>query len=166
MIMAPGVRKLALTAHVGISVAWIGAVAAYVALDITVATGQDVDVLRGAYLAMDLIARTVIVPLSIASLASGIVMSLGTKWGLFRHYWVLISLALTTVAAAVLLVETQVIAGLAAAAASATTDEQLRGLGNTLAHSLGGMSVLLVVLTLNMYKPRGLTSYGWRKRHA
>ena len=129
MIMSPGVRKLALAVHIGISVGWLGAVAAYMALDFTVASGQDAEVLRGAYLGMDLIARKVIVPLALGSLLSGIVMSLGTKWGLFRHYWVLISLALTTVATGVLLVETQVITSLASLAASpATSDEELRGM--------------------------------------
>ena len=162
--MSPGVRKLALTIHVAISVGWLGAVAAYMALDITVATAEDAEVLRGAYLSMDLIAGKVIVPFALASLVSGIVMSLGTKWGLFRHYWVLISFALTIVAVGVLLVETQVISDLASVAASAgTSDDELRALGNTLAHSIGGTLVILIVLMLNMYKPRGLTPYGWRK---
>ena len=162
--MSPGLRKLALTLHVAISVGWLGAAAAYMALDFTVANGQDAQVLRAAYLGMDLIARNVIVPLALASLLSGIVMSLGTRWGLFRHYWVVISLVLTTVATAVLLVEAQVISALASTAASAaTSDEELRALPNTLAHSVGGTLVLLVVFVLNMYKPRGVTPYGWRK---
>ena len=162
--MAPGARKLALAIHVGISVGWLGAVAAYMALDFTVASGQDPEVLRGAYLGMDLIARKAIVPLALGSLISGIAMSLGTKWGLFRHYWVVMSLVLTTVATGVLLVETQVITGLATVAASAgTSHEELRALGNTLAHSVGGTLILLVVFFLNMYKPKGLTPYGWRK---
>lgn len=164
MTMSPAVRKIALTVHVAVSVAWIGAVAAYVALDITVAGGEDATMLRGAYLGMELIAINVIVPLAIASLVSGIVMSLGTRWGLFRHYWVLISLGLTILATAVLLVETQVISDLASAAANAaTSDDEVRALGNTLAHSIGGSVVLVVVFVLNIYKPRGVTPYGWRK---
>ena len=162
--MSPGVRKLALTLHVAISVGWLGAVAAYMALDFTVAGGQDARVLRGAYLGMDLIARKVIVPLAVGSLISGVVMSLGTKWGLFRHYWVLISLLLTTVATGVLLAETRVISHLASVAANpGTSDAEIRALGDTLAHSIGGALVLLVVFFLNMYKPKGMTRYGWRK---
>ena len=42
--------------------------------------------MRGAYLAMDLIGWFVIVPLSLASLLTGLVQALGTTWGLFRHY--------------------------------------------------------------------------------
>jgi hypothetical protein len=47
---------------------------------------------------MELIAWYAIVPLALTSLLSGLIMSVGTKWGLFRHYWVLISLLLTIIA--------------------------------------------------------------------
>lgn len=40
----------------------------------------------------------------------------------------------------------------------------LRTLGSTLVHSVGGTVVLLVNMWLNVYKPRGLTPYGWRKQ--
>lgn len=38
---------------------------------------------------------------------------LGTRWGLFQHYWVLISFLLTVIATAVLLLETRTISYLA-----------------------------------------------------
>jgi hypothetical protein len=165
MTMTPGLRKFALTMHITFSVGWIGAVAAYIALDVTTVTSQDVQTVRAAYLAMALTARYVIVPLAIASLLTGLLMSLGTRWGLFRHYWVLISLLLTVMATAVLLVETRTINHLAGIAANpATSGNDLRGLESTLVHSVGGMVVLLVVMWLNVYKPRGLTFYGWRKQ--
>lgn len=164
MTMAPGARKFWLAIHLTVSIGWIGAVAAYIALDITAATGQDPATLRSAYLSMERIAGSVIVPLAAASLVTGVVVSLGTKWGLFRHYWVVISLLLTIFATAVLLVETQRIGALANVAADrATTVDELRSLGNTLVHSVGGTIVLLVILVLNVYKPRGLTKYGRRR---
>lgn len=165
MIMTPGVRKFALAVHLTVSVGWIGAVAAYIALDLAAATSQDAQTLRSAYLAMDLIARSLIVPLAFASLLTGLVMSVGTKWGLFRHYWVLISLLLTTIATVVLLVETQTISHFADIAADPTTSsDDLRALGSTLVHSVGGTAVLLVILVLNIYKPQGMTRYGARKQ--
>ena len=103
--------------------------------------------------------------LAYATLVTGLLMSLGTKWGLFRHHWVIISLVLTVFALVILLVETRTIASLAAAATDpTTTDDQLRALPGTLLHSIGGTVVLLVVLVLNVVKPRGLTRYGWRKQ--
>lgn len=166
MIMPPRLRKFVLTVHITLSVGWIGAVAAYLALDVAAATGQEAQTLRAAYLAMDLTARLVIVPLAVATLLTGLLMSLGTKWGLFRHYWTVISLVLTTLATIVLLAETRTISYYAGVAADpAATAGQLRELGSTLVHSVGGLLVLLVNMWLNVYKPRGLTPYGWRKQH-
>lgn len=165
MILNPGLRKLILTLHLTVSVGWIGALLAYLALDLTVATTQTPNTLRAAYVSMDLITRLVIVPLALATVASGVVMSLGTKWGLFRHYWVIVSLVLTLFAIVVLLVETRVVRAYAAMAADPTTsDAALQAMGSTLLHSVGGLAVLLVVMVLNVYKPRGLTRYGWRKQ--
>jgi hypothetical protein len=165
--MSPGLRKFALATHLTVSVGWVGAVAAYLALDMTAATSRDAQTLRAAYIAMESISRFVIVPLAVGSLLTGLAMSLGTKWGLFRHYWVLISLVLTVVATAVLLVETQTIGSLGDMAADTTTSaEDLRAMPSTLVHSVGGAVVLLVVLVLNTYKPQGLTRYGWRKLQA
>jgi hypothetical protein len=89
MIMPPPLREFKLAVHLTVSVGWTGAVAGYIALDVAAATGQDPGTLRVAYLGMDRIARYVIVPLALASLVTGLVVSLWTKWGLFRHYWVL-----------------------------------------------------------------------------
>ena len=165
MRLSPPLRKATLVVHLAVSVGWIGAVAAYLALDMTAASSADGPTLRAAYLGMGLIAGSVIVPLALASLVTGVVVSLGTKWGLVRHWWVLVSLALTVFATVVLVVETSTIAAYAAVAADpATTDADLRGLGSTLVHSIGGTLVLLVVMVLNVYKPQGLTPYGWRKQ--
>jgi hypothetical protein len=165
VIMPPRLRKFALAAHITLAVGWIGAVAGYIALDVAAATSQDPKTLRAAYLAMELIAWYVIVPLALASLLSGLIMSLGTKWGLFRHYWVLVSLLLTIIATVVLLFETQTISYFADVATDPTTSgDDLRALGNTLVHSVGGIAVWLVILVRNVYKPRGMTHYGWRKQ--
>jgi hypothetical protein len=163
--MTPGVRRFVLATHLSISIGWFGAAVAYVALDIAATTGHDPLMLRSAYLGMDLIVRSVIAPLAIAALVTGLVMSLGTRWGLLRHWWVVISLILTLFAVVVLLVETRVISALALVAADpAASTDRLRSLGGTLVHSVGGLAVLLVILVLNVYKPRGLTPYGWRKQ--
>jgi uncharacterized membrane protein len=161
----PVLRKLALAVHLSVSVGWVGAAAAYLTLDLVAATAEAPPSLRAAYVAMGWVAGNVIVPLAIASLATGVLVSVTTPWGLFRHYWVVISLVMTIVAVAVLLVEMRVIGRLSEIAEDpATPTEQLRAQPSTLVHSIGGLVVLLVVLFLNVYKPRGLTRYGWRKQ--
>src|ERR687887_134909 len=84
-VLTPSLRKLALTAHVTSSVGWLGSVAGFLVLAITGVTSQDSEVVRAAYVAMELVAWYVIVPLSLASLLTGLVQALGTQWGLFRH---------------------------------------------------------------------------------
>jgi hypothetical protein len=141
MIMAPRLRKFALALHIALSVGWIGAVAGYIALDVAAATSHNAETLRACYLAMGLIAWYV-VPLALAALLTGIVMSLGTGWGLFRYFWVLILLLLTIFASVVLLVETQTIGRFADVAADpATSGDGLRSLGSMLVHSVGGAVV-------------------------
>ncbi len=168
MTMTPGLRKFALTAHLTFSVGWIGAVVAYLALVVAAMTSQDVQTVRAAWIAMELTGWYVIVPLALASLLTGLVMSLGTKWGLFRHYWVLFSLVLTILAIVVLLGHMQTVsffAGVAAETDSADVGALRGGLGGELLHAGGGLLVLLVIQALNVYKPRGMTPYGWRKQH-
>src|SRR5258708_7924902 len=101
--MSPGVRKFALIVHLTSSVGWIGAVLAYLALGIAAVTSPDAQRVRAAWTAMDLTGWWAIVPLAIAALLTGLVMSLATHWGLFRPYWVLISPALTILCTVVLL---------------------------------------------------------------
>ena len=83
MSMTPRLRKFTLTAHVTFSVGWLGAVVACLALAIAGLTRQDAQVVRAAFLSMELIGWFVIVPLSLAALFTGLVQSLGTEWGLF-----------------------------------------------------------------------------------
>lgn len=167
MTMTSGPRKFALAAHITSSVGLLGAIAAFLALAVAGLTSQDAQMVRAAYLAMELTARFVIVPLAFASLLTGLIQSLGTPWGLFRHYWVLLKLLLTVFATIVLLVQLELI-GYAARLAAETTLSRadLRAAGIQLVvHAAGGLLVLLVPAVLSVYKPPGTTRYGRRKQH-
>jgi membrane-bound metal-dependent hydrolase YbcI (DUF457 family) len=164
MIMTPRLRKFTLIAHLTVSVGWIGAVIAYLALVGAAMTSPDSQTLRAAWIAMELIGWYVIVPLALAALLTGLVMALGTKWGLFQHYWVLISLVLTILATAVLLEHMQIVSYFAGVAA-ATPSASVGGLPGEVVHAGIGLLVLLVIQVLNVYKPRGMTPYGQRKQH-
>jgi hypothetical protein len=158
-------RRFARTAHIAVAVGWLGAVAGFLALAVAGFTSADPQIARAAYIAMGLIAWPVIVPLSLAALLTGLIQALGTRWGLFRHYWIVIKLAITGFAVIALLIHLQPISLMADAAAR----------GTSLAADLGparfqlliapalSVLVLLVPLTLAVYKPRGLTQYGRRK---
>src|SRR5215218_8939808 len=111
--VSPRLRKLALTAHVATSVGWLGAVAAVLALAIVGLAGTEAETVRSAYVAMELIGWTALLPLSFASLASGLLQALGTSWGLFRHYWVVTKLVMNLLAIAVLVMYMQTLNSLA-----------------------------------------------------
>ena len=160
--MAPRLRKIVLTTHVTTSVGWLGAVLAYLALDIAAVTSRDVQTAKAAYVAMDLAIWYAIVPLALASVLIGLVNALGTRWGLIRHYWVLLKLLLTILATIVLVQEAQVVSRLAD---TATSIPDPRGLPGTLLHSIGAILILLIIAVLAIFKPRGATRYGWRKQH-
>lgn len=158
--MSPRVRRALLTLHVAVSVGWLGAIVAYIALNVPALGSADDDGVRAAYLMMEPVYLYAVVPLGITTLVTGIVQALGTPWGLFRHYWVTISLATTVFAAIVMVAHIPDVQHLAASAGDpeARVDE----LGGDLFHAVGGLVVLLVPLVLNIYKPRGLTRHGWR----
>lgn len=164
MIMMPGLRKFALTAHVISSIGWFGAVAAFLALAIVGMASRDARLVRAAYLAMEITTWFVIVPLAVVSPLSGIASSLGTNWGLFRHYWVLVKLLMTIPATIVLFIHTEPIDLLAAAAAHTTTfNAEIRGPQLMMVYaSVAALVVLLVATALSVYKPRGVTPYGRR----
>jgi hypothetical protein len=161
--MAPAARKVVLTVHLTSSLGWVGAVVAYVGLGVTAATTQDAQTVRSAWIAMELTGWYVIVPLAVAALLTGLVISVVTPWGLFRHYWVLISLGLTILATVILVLHMPSVSA-TTRIARAANDAQLAHLGGDLGHAVGGLLVLLVITVLNVYKPRGLTPYGWRKQ--
>lgn len=165
MGMSGGLRKVTLTAHVTCSVGWIGAVGAFLALALVGLTSRDALLTRGAYLAMGVTASEVIVPLAFASLITGVVSSLGTSWGLFRYYWIVFKLLITSLSTAVLMMHMRPIDELASAAAHADSftgalagPQRLMVIASSLA-----VVALIIVTALSVYKPRGVTPWGARR---
>lgn len=161
MTASSGLRRLTLTAHITTSVGWLGAVIAYLALDIVATAALDVASVRAAFFGMEAIIVYVIVPLALASALIGIVNALSAPWGLFQHYWVVVKLVLTLFAITILLLEVQNVRYMAEVAATAADPRTLPG---SLPHSIGGLIVLLVIMILSVFKPQGMTRYGWRKQ--
>ncbi len=168
--MTPALRKLTITAHVAFSVGWLGAVAAFLVLSIAGLTSGDAEVVRGAYLSMNLISKFVIIPMCFAALATGLLQALGTPWGLFRYYWILVKFGLAIFATIALLMHQFAVMAVAAKRASGAAAETLfsAGFGPLKTELVRAPSLsivlLVVVTTLGVYKPWGLTRYGRRKQ--
>jgi hypothetical protein len=89
-------RRLTLTVHVMVSVGWLGLTLALLTLGVEGRAARD----RAAYGAMRVLADVLIVPVALVALVTGVLLGVGTRWGLIRHWWVAAKLVLTLAAAA------------------------------------------------------------------
>lgn len=160
--MTPSLRKLALTTHITFSVGWFGSVAVFLALAIAGLTSQDVQVVRATYIAMGLSTWFVIIPACFGALLTGLVQALGTPWGLFKHYWIVVKLILTILCTLVLILHMQPISYLAeVASATPLSNMDFRDLRIQLIADAGAaLLVLLIIITISIYKPWGKIQYG------
>jgi hypothetical protein len=161
--MPPGLRRFALLVHIGASVGWFGAVVAFLALAAIGVLSTDEELARSAYLVMEPVGWFVVVPLNVASLLSGLVSSLGSAWGLFRHYWVIAKLVLNVVATILLLLYMQTLGNLAVLVRQGAfeTEHGLRD-PSPLLHTGGAIALLIAAMVLAVYKPRGTTAFAHR----
>jgi hypothetical protein len=159
--LSPRWRNTLLTVHIVISVSVIGADITAIMLSITGLTSRVPELIRASYLVMGLLAEKILVPFALAALLTGILLGLGTRWGLTRYYWVLTKLLLTitAISALVLVLRPRV---------SQAADEVLRiplaelatnGIGQIgIGVTIGIAAALLVLLTvaiLAVNKPWG-----------
>jgi hypothetical protein len=93
-------RKTALTAHVAVGATWLGAVAANLLLGVSAAVSDDETLADAYYTSMDRLVDF-IPAAAIATLATGLLLALATRWGLFRHWWIIAKLALAVATAVV-----------------------------------------------------------------
>lgn len=165
--MKPNLRKFVRTAHIIFTVGWLGTVVAFLVLALVGLNSQDSQMVQAAYLALDPITRFVILPLSfLPLLLTGPLLSLGTPWGLFRHYWILVKLVINILSTLILVVHLGPINYLARVAAEGTLSNADRGAQIQLVIASGaGLVALLTATALAVYKPRGMTAYGWRKQY-
>jgi len=164
MTTSSRLRKLILTAHITASVGWLGTVACGFVLAVAGMTSSDSETVRASHVALELLAWFAIVPLAVASLATGVLQSLSSPWGLFRHYWVVAKLSINLFATLVLLLYLPTLRDLAAAASTPAEEiAQLDSLSPAL-HAGAALLILGVATVLAVFKPSGLTPYGWRKQ--
>jgi uncharacterized membrane protein len=163
--LPPKARKAVLAAHVVVSVGWLGIVVSKLALAVAAvrAATADPGLVAAAYRLLDTPVTTVTRGAAVATLVTGVVLSVGTRWGLLQHWWIVTKLALTV---GTILLGTQLVDG--------WTQEAITGTGGGLATAVGPLGRQLVaVLGLNVAllaaasvistaKPWGLTARGKR----
>ena len=163
--MGPASRKALLTAHVVASVGWIGAVAAFLALNVVGLTSSDPMLSRAMFRAMDVCGLFIVVPASLASVLTGILQGLWTPWGLVRHRWVITKLVVSLLATILLLLHQFTAVREAARRAELGVPVGQIGVQLVLDAS-AAIAILLFATVLSIYKPWGLTRWGVRARDA
>lgn len=89
---------MTLIVHLIASMGWLTLMVCVLVLALSALATSDADTLRTAYRAMPMLGDVLILPLSLLSLTSGLVLAVGTRWRLFRYYWVAVKFWLTLAA--------------------------------------------------------------------
>ncbi|WP_408055849.1 DUF2269 domain-containing protein [Streptomyces lycii] len=158
-------RRAVLVVHVSASAGWLGLTVGLLALGATAAGTGSTATAEAAYRAMKIFGDWLIVPVSLLTLVSGLVLSLGTPWGLLRHRWVVVKfwLTLATTAASIFALRGTIDQAAAAVAAGDAAGEAASSLVAAPSVSLTAYTFMTAISVL---KPWGLTRWGRRSRES
>ena len=139
-------RNALLTAHIVFSVGLLGDAAGFLAVAIRTSTLDDPALAHDSVKTLNMFSLVFGIPLSFAALLTGVVLGIGTRWGVFRYPWVTIKLALVIT---VLLVGAFVI--------SPASSKMLDGQGDTTGRLIAAATYDVLALTaatsLGVFKP-------------
>ena len=146
-------HKVALTAHILTAVGWFG-IAVVVAFCGLAAAASDDRVLASALYRTMETAPWLSIPAGLSAVATGVLLGLGTSFGLVRHWWVVVKIV---IAAAVIVTDAVLVGHVAHDAVAGRVGPPLYG--STIAHVV----VLGVATVLSVFKPRSHTPWGRRQ---
>ncbi|MGH3931781.1 MAG: hypothetical protein ACRDTF_17610 [Pseudonocardiaceae bacterium] len=163
--LKPRGRKFWLVLHVGFSVSWLGAALSMLVLSALGVFSSDVQLRRHAYEIMHVFDLTLVIPLVLLSIITGLVVLLGSQWGLVKHRWVLIKFGISVGIVVVAAVwENFLVRGLATASVEELASG---GRGVQLMACMAVFTAALWTATvLSIYKPGGRTRWGRRELKA
>ncbi len=159
-------RRTLLAVHVITSVGWLGVSAVLLTVSLTAVLTDSTDAAAAAYWTEHLLGPLLVVPLSLLSFVTGVLLGVGTKWGLVRHVWVLVKLVLTTVAVLLTLFVLLHQIDLAYAHSRPGVDRTVLGRtpGNLRDAGLVSTALYTFVTVVSVLKPWGLTRWGRARR--
>ncbi|MET9400677.1 DUF2269 domain-containing protein [Kitasatospora sp. NPDC002965] len=156
-------RRIWLVAHVALSVGWLGLTAGVLALGIAGRFSDDPDTVKAAYLAQEIFADWLLIPVSLLSLLSGLVLSLGTTWGLLKYRWVVTKFWLTLAATlASIFALRAFIHDAAGQVAAGTVPPDGRSPHVLVIAPSVALTIYLTATILSVLKPWGMTRRGTR----
>ncbi|MBC3192472.1 DUF2269 family protein [Pseudonocardia sp. C8] len=150
-------RRAVLIVHIASSGAWLGVDVAMAVLIVTAATTDDPGTVVFTLQALELVTVWPLLACGLLCLGSGVVLGLGTRWGLVRYWWVAIKLVLNLVLTALVVASLQFEVAEQAdrARRSAAGEPVTFDLGNLVFPPTVSPTLLLIALTLSVVKPWG-----------
>lgn len=155
-------RRATLAVHVVAAAGWLGLTLGLLALAVTAITTDSATVIEASVRSMKVFADWLIVPLALATLLSGLVLSLGTPWGLARHRWVCTKfwLTLATTIASTFALRP----GVTDAAEAVTSGTGVINSTDLVAGPIVSLSAYVFMTVVSVLKPWGLTKRGRKQR--
>ncbi|WP_255949435.1 DUF2269 family protein [Streptomyces odontomachi] len=155
-------RRALLVVHVITSAGWLGLALGLLALGVTAVTTGSPVVTEASYRSMKVFTDWLIAPISLLTLLTGLVLSLGTPWGLAQHRWVFIKfwMTLVTTGLSIFALRPEITNAVGHAIAGGAIPEQY-ALISAPSVSLSAYTFMTVISVL---KPWGLTKHGQRVR--
>ncbi|MCX4511957.1 DUF2269 domain-containing protein [Streptomyces sp. NBC_01619] len=155
-------RRAILVVHVSASAGWLGLSLGLLGLSVAAVASGSPAVAEASYRSMAVFANWLMIPVALLTLASGLVLSLGTPWGLARYRWVWTKFWLT-------LVTTGLTAFSLRPEVNAAADQAAAGIGvadtsGLLAAPIVSLSTYLFMTAISVLKPWGMTRRGRRLR--
>jgi hypothetical protein len=150
-------RKGVLVVHIVSAGAWIGIDVVMGIIIFTALLTEDDNTRALCYRALELFAVWPLLTTGLVCLASGIVLGIGTKWGLVRYWWVAIKLALTIVLTTLVLVALRpgVIEAAEQGRRFAAGEPASLAVGDLIFPPIVSPTALLIAFVLAVFKPWG-----------
>ena len=143
--------------HIVSGGAWIGIDVAMGVVIFTALLAEDGNTRALCYRALELFAVWPLLTAGLLSLASGVVLGLGSKWGLIRYWWVAIKLVLNVVLVALVpvLLRPQVIEMAEQGRRFMAGEPASLAVGDLIFPPIVSPSALLIAFVLAVFKPWG-----------
>lgn len=153
-------RRTTLILHIVAGGAWIGIDVMVAVLVWTGRFGGNADIRGLAYRALAAFAVWPMLTSGLACLATGVLLGLGTKWGLLRYWWVAVKLALNLVLCALIILALEpgmdAVAEYGRELATGTADPA--AVSSLFFPPAVSLTALTVATVLSVVKPWGRTS--------
>ncbi|WP_262006172.1 DUF2269 domain-containing protein [Streptomyces sp. FIT100] len=155
-------RRAILVVHVSASASWLGLSLGLLGLSVAAIASDSQAAAEASYRSMAVFANWLMVPIALLTLVSGVVLSLGTPWGLARYHWVWTKFWLTLVTTGLTVFSLR--PGVNTAAEEAAAGIAVTDASGLLAAPIVSLSAYLFMTAISVLKPWGMTRRGKRLR--